>query len=385
MRKLIYSSLTLGLLPAAIYAASMPATAQTTPAPTVTARSWTVLDYNSGHVLASEGADLRIIPASLTKVMTAYLTFEALHDKRLQWDQMVSVSLNAYHVDHSSSKMFIDPKVPVSIKDLAYGLIIDSGNDAAVQLAEAVGGTEDTFAGMMNKKAAELGMKGSHFVNASGLPNPEHYSTAGDLAILSARLIHDFPEEYKIFSIKEFTYNNIKQGNRNLLLYRDPTVDGMKTGFVHGSGYNMIASAKRNGDQRIVTVVAGAENPRSRAEESMKLLAWAFTNFESVKVASKGQHLVTPTIWKGERNTFSAGIDTDLYQTLQKGMAGKVHVEGTVQGKLIAPIAKGAKVGTVRITCDGKVLAELPLVALEEVKEAGFFARMWDAMRMHFA
>jgi D-alanyl-D-alanine carboxypeptidase (penicillin-binding protein 5/6) len=368
-----------------ILAAALPALSQTVPAPVAAARSWTVLDANTGQMLASQEAGLRIIPASLTKVMTAYLVFEAVRDKRLQWDQMVNVSLNAYRVDKSSSKMFIDPKVPVSIKDLTYGLIIQSGNDAAVQLAEAVAGSEETFAAMMNKKALELGMKGSHFMNASGLPHPEHYSTAEDLTILAARLIRDFPEDYKIYSIKEFTYNNIKQGNRNLLLYSDSTVDGMKTGYVNGSGYNLIASAKRNGNQRIITVVTGTASPRVRADESMKLLGWAYSNFESVRVAANGQQLATPTVWKSEQNTFKAGFGADRYETLLKGAGSKIKTEVVLQDKLAAPIAKGAKVGTVKVSFDGKPMAELPLVALEEVKEAGFFARIWDSLRMRFA
>ena len=316
--------------------------------------------------------------------MTAYLVFEAVRDKRLHWDQMVNVSLNAYRVDKSSSKMFIDPKVPVSIKDLTYGLIIQSGNDAAVQLAEAVAGSEETFAAMMNKKALELGMKGSHFMNASGLPHPEHYSTAEDLTLLAARMIRDFPEDYKIYSIKEFTYNNIKQGNRNLLLYSDPTVDGMKTGYVNGSGYNLIASAKRNNNQRIITVVTGTTSPRVRADESLKLLGWAYSNFESVKVASNGQQLATPTVWKSDHESFKAGFGADRYETLSKGASSKIKTEVILQSKLVAPIAKGAKVGTVKVTYDGKPLTELPLVALEDVKEAGFFARIWDSLRMQF-
>ncbi|KRB70640.1 D-alanyl-D-alanine carboxypeptidase family protein [Noviherbaspirillum sp. Root189] len=369
----------------AILAGALPAVAQTVPAPVAAARSWTVLDANTGKTLASQDAGLRIIPASLTKVMTAYLVFEAIRDERLDWDQMANVSLNAYRVDKSSSKMFIDPKVPVSIKDLTYGLIIQSGNDAAVQLAETIAGSEETFAAMMNKKAQELGMKGSHFMNASGLPHPEHYSTAEDLALLAARLIRDFPEDYKIYSIKEFTYNNIKQGNRNLLLYRDPTVDGMKTGYVNGSGYNLIASAKRNGDQRIITVVTGTASPRLRADESVKLLGWAYSNFESVKVATDGQQLVTPAVWKSDQKSFKAGFGADRFETLGKGAGSKIKTDVVLQDKLVAPIAKGTKVGTVKVSYDGKPLTELPLVALEDVKEAGFFARLWDSLLMLFA
>ncbi|SNS51152.1 penicillin-binding protein 6. Serine peptidase. MEROPS family S11 [Noviherbaspirillum humi] len=372
----------------AIAALALPAIAQTVPAPVAAAKSWTVFDASTGRMLASQEPGMRIIPASLTKVMTAYLVFEAIREKRLQWDQMVNVSLNAYRVDKSSSKMFIDPKVPVSIKDLTYGLIIQSGNDAAVQLAEAVAGSEETFAAMMNKKAGELGMKGTHFMNASGLPHPDHYSTAEDLTILAARLIHDFPEEYKIYSIKEFTYNKIKQGNRNVLLYTDPTVDGMKTGYVTGSGYNLIASAKRpgvSGDFRVISVVTGTASPHARGEESRKLLGWAFSNFEAVKVASKGQQVGTPVVWKGTQQTVKVGIAADRYETFAKGAGNKVKTEVVLQDKLMAPLASGSKVGVVKISYDGKPIGEVPVVALEEVKEAGFFARIWDSIRLRFA
>jgi D-alanyl-D-alanine carboxypeptidase (penicillin-binding protein 5/6) len=385
MLKLTISIIARAFVSGAILTGALPAVAQTVPAPAAAAKSWTVLDANTGKTLASQEAGLRIIPASLTKVMTAYLVFEAIRDERLSWDKTVNVSLNAYRVDKSSSKMFIDPKVPVSIKDLTYGLIIQSGNDAAVQLAEAIAGSEETFAAMMNKKARELGMKGSHFMNASGLPHPEHYSTAEDLALLAARLIRDFPEDYKIYSIKEFTYNNIKQGNRNLLLYRDSTVDGMKTGYVSGSGYNLIASAKRNGDQRIITVVTGTASPRLRADESEKLLGWAYANFESAKVATNGQELVTPAVWKSDQESFKAGFGVDHFETLSKGAGTKIKTEVVLQDKLVAPIVKGTKVGIVKVTYGGKPLTELPLVALEDVKEAGFFARLWDSLLMLFA
>lgn len=369
----------------AVFAAVLPATAQSLPAPTVAAKSWALYDAHAGRFLASHDAGTRIIPASLTKVMTAYIVFEALRDKKLHLDQTVAVSLNAYRVDKTSSKMYIDPKVPVSIKDLLYGLIVQSGNDAAIQLAEAVAGSEETFVAMMNAKAAQLGMKGSKFQNASGLPHPDNYSTAEDLALLAAKLIKDFPEEYKIYSVKEFTYNNIKQGNRNMLLYTDPTVDGMKTGYVTGSGYNLIASAKRpvtTGDYRIISVVTGTESARARAQASQSLLNWGFLNFESVKVSAKDQQMATPVIWKGTQPTVKVGFAEDRYETFAKGTASKVKTEIALQGKLTAPLAKGAKVGVAKITHDGKPVAEVPVVALESVGEASFFARMWDTVRM---
>ena len=382
------ASLLGALFSGATLLASLPAAAQTLPAPTIQAKSWALYDPATNRMLGASGPDERIAPASLTKIMTAYLVCEALHDKRLSPDQMVNVSLNAYRVDKSSSKMFIDPKVPVSIKDLLYGLIIQSGNDAAVQLAEAVSGTEDSFAALMNKKAAEIGMKNTHFENASGLPGPQHYSTAADLALLATRVINDYPEEYKIYSIRDFTYNHIKQGNRNLLLYSDPTVDGMKTGHVSASGYNLIASAKRpssSGEYRLIAVVDGAASARDRADAAQKLLSWGYANFEDAKLASKNQVVATPAVWKGMQNTVKAGYLQDRYETVTKGSADKVKTEVVLQNKLVAPIAKGAKIGVAKISFDGKPLTEVPVVALEDVPQAGFFARMWDTVRMMFA
>jgi len=384
----LVSIITSAVLSAACLAASLPAAAQSLPPPAVDAKTWALYDPATGKMVASNEANARIIPASLTKVLTAYIICEALHDKRLHDDQMVNVSLNAYRVDKSSSKMFIDPKVPVSIKDLLYGLIIQSGNDAAVQLAEALSGTEEAFASVMNKKAAELGMKASHFENASGLPGAQHYSTAEDLAVLAGRVIKDYPEEYKIYAIKNWSYNNIKQGNRNMLLYTDPTVDGMKTGHVKESGYNLIASAKRpatSGDYRLIAVVTGAASPRARADDAQKLLSWGYANFEDVKLAAKDATVASPVIWKGLQKTVKVGYAGDRYETIAKGTSDKVKTEVVLQDKLMAPLAKGAKVGVAKVSYNGKPLADVPVVALEEVPQAGFFARMWDTVRLWFA
>jgi D-alanyl-D-alanine carboxypeptidase (penicillin-binding protein 5/6) len=364
------------------------AAAQSSPPPAVAAKTWALYDPGTGKMLASNAANERIIPASLTKVLTAYIICEALHDKRLHAEQMVNVSLNAYRVDKSSSKMFIDPKVPVSINDLLYGLIIQSGNDAAVQLAEALSGTEESFAALMNKRAAELGMKASHFENASGLPGAQHYSTSEDLAILAARVIKDYPEEYKIYAIKNWSYNNIKQGNRNMLLYSDPSVDGMKTGHVKESGYNLIASAKRpgaSGEYRLIAVVTGSASPRARADDAEKLLSWGYANFEDVRLAGKNATVASPVVWKGSQKTVKAGFNDDRYETVAKGTADKVKTEIVLQEKLTAPLAKGARIGTAKVSYNGKPLTEVPIVALEDVPQAGFFARMVDTVRLWFA
>jgi D-alanyl-D-alanine carboxypeptidase (penicillin-binding protein 5/6) len=369
-------------------AAQSPAAAPGSVLPTVQAQTWALYDPVAGKMLASHEAEKRIIPASLTKVLTAYIVCEALHDKRLQEAQKVNVSLNAYRVDKDSSKMYIDPKVPVSIKDLLYGLIIQSGNDAAVQLAEAVSGTEEAFASVMNKKAAELGMKASHFENASGLPGAQHYSTSEDLAVLAARVIHDYPEEYKIYAIKNWAYNNINQGNRNLLLYSDSTVDGMKTGHVRDSGYNLIASAKRpsgSSDYRLIAVVTGSVSAKARAADAEKLLSWGYANFESVKLTAKDAVVGTPVVWKGMQKSVKAGYADDRYETVAKGTGDKMKTEIVMQDKLMAPLAKGAKIGVAKVSYNGKPLVEVPVVALEEVPQSGFFARLIDTVRLWFA
>lgn len=382
----VASALLLSAFPASAAQPMAPAPASVLP--TVQAQTWALYDPVAGKMLASHEADKRIIPASLTKVLTGYIVSEALKEKKLAPDQMVNVSLNAYRVDKSSSKMYIDPKQPVNIKDLLYGLIIQSGNDAAVQLAEAVSGTEEAFASLMNKKAAELGMKASHFENASGLPGAQHYSTSEDLAVLAARVIHDYPEDYKIYAIKNWAYNNINQGNRNLLLYSDPTIDGMKTGHVKESGYNLIASAKRPGDRgeyRLIAVVTGSTSAKARADDAQKLLSWGYANFESVKLAGKDAAVGTPVVWKGTAKTVKAGYADDRFETVAKGTGDKMKTEVVIQDKLIAPLAKGTKIGVAKVSYNGNPLTEIPLVALESVPQSGFFARLWDTVRLWFA
>ena len=294
------------------------AVAQTLPAPTIAAKSWILLDATSGQVIAAQDPNARIEPASLTKVMTAYVTFQALKDKKIDINQMVNVSVKAWKVDASSSKMFIDPATPVKINDLLYGLMVQSGNDAAVALAEAVAGDEAAFVALMNREAERMGMKNTHFANPHGLPSAENYSTAQDLSTLAARVILDFPEFYKIDSVKSFTYNKITQPNRNRLLWLDPTVDGMKTGHTENAGYCMIASAHRPngnaGERRLISVVLGTTSDSSRTQESQKLLNWGFQNFDTVKLYSKGQAIATPEVWKG-----SQGVGQDRLRQRRAG------------------------------------------------------------------
>jgi D-alanyl-D-alanine carboxypeptidase (penicillin-binding protein 5/6) len=368
----------LPLLPAAL--------AQNLPPPTIAARSWLLLDAGSSQVLASQEPAMRIEPASLAKIMTAYLVFQALQDKRITMEQMVTVSRRAWKVGSDGSKMFIDPKTPVSIHDLLYGKIVQSGNDAAVALAETVSGSEDAFVAQMNKTAATMGLKQTHFANAHGLPSPENYSTAQDLAQLASRLINNFPEYYKIYSTKSFTYNRITQQNRNRLLWLDATVDGVKTGHTQAAGYCLIASAKRpngkSGDRRLISVVLGANSDSVRAQESQKLLNWGFLNFDTVKLYAKGQPVLTPPVWKGSQKDVKLGFDHDVYVTVPKGMADRIKPVVERREPLVAPIPQNMRVGTMKLVDEGKTIAEVPLLTLEPVSQATIFGRAWDSLRL---
>ncbi len=362
------------------------AVAQTLPPPDIDANTWILLDVTSNQVIESTKADVQIQPASLTKIMTAYLTFAALRDKKLDLKQSVNVSVNAWKVDGSSSKMFIEPNKPVTIEELLFGLIVQSGNDAAVALAEAVAGSENAFVVLMNREAERLGMKSTRFANPHGLPSPQNYSTARDLSVLAKSLIQDFPDYYKVYySTKSYTYNKITQANRNRLLWLDPSVDGMKTGHTEESKYSLISSASRpNGDsqRRLISVLIGAKSDQVRAQESLKLLNWGYQNFDTVKLYGKGQALASPEIWKGTQATIKIGFDRDVYVTLPKGSASKLKPALERKDPLVAPIAANTKVGTVKMMLDGKVYAEFPVIALEEVPQASIFGRAWDSLRL---
>ncbi|MBR7780807.1 D-alanyl-D-alanine carboxypeptidase family protein [Undibacterium luofuense] len=362
------------------------AVAQTLPAPTVAAKSWLLLDVTSNQVIAAQDPDLRIEPASLTKIMTAYLVFGALRDKKLDLNQSVNVSTRAWKVDSSSSKMFIEPNKPVTINELLYGLIVQSGNDAAVALAEAVAGSEEAFVAQMNREAQRIGMKSSHYGNPHGLPSTENYATARDLSLLASRLISDFPEYYKTYySTKSYTYNKITQPNRNRLLFLDPTVDGMKTGHTEAAGYCLISSAIRpngTGQRRLLSVVTGTASDQVRAQESLKLLNWGYLNFDTVKLYSKGQAIATPEVWKGSQRQVKIGFDRDLYVTLPKGAAANLKPALERKDPLVAPVPLNSKVGTMKMMLDGKVVAEFPVQSLEQVDQAGIFGRAWDSIRM---
>ena len=352
------------------------------PQPQVAAKAWLLLDMTSNQILASQEADSRVEPASLTKLMTAYLVFGALQNKVLSLTQTVPVSTEAYKM--GGSRTFIDPKVPVTVETLIKGMIVQSGNDATVALAEAVGGgTEAGFVAMMNREAQRLGMQNTHFMNASGMPDAQHYTTARDLSKLVTRLIQDYPEQYHYYSIKDFTYNKIKQENRNRLLFIDPTVDGVKTGHTDSAGYCLIASSKR-GQRRLLSVVLGTASMDARAQESLRLLNYGFQYYDAVKVYDANQVISSPEIWKGKGSAVKIGSNKTIYVSLPKGTAERVQANLEVRQPLVAPVEAGQALGTIKFTVDGKVVAEVPATALEAVPVAGVFGRAWDTMRLWF-
>ena len=360
------------------------AMAQTVPAPALSAKAWLLLDETSGQVIASHAATTRIEPASLTKIMTAYVVFEALSKKELSATQLVTVSTRAWKVPAGSSKMFLEPGSKVSVDDLLRGLMIQSGNDAAIALAEAVSGSVEAFVARMNDTAARLGLHATRFASPHGLPDPETYSTASDLSILATRFIRDYPQLYKTYdSAKQFTFNKITQPNRNRLLWLDPSVDGLKTGHTESAGYCIVATAQRpNGadQRRLITVVVGTASDKLRTQESRELLEWGFQGFNTIKLYARGQAVATPEVWKGEHDSLKAGFARDAYVTVPAG--AKVEPVWTPQDPLIAPIAAQSPVGAVRVLVDGKPAMQFPVVALEPVAEAGFAGRAWDSIRL---
>jgi len=351
------------------------------PAPTIAAKAWLAVDVNSGQVLAASNADQPVEPASLTKIMTAYVAFDALKEKRISLDQQVNVSEAAWRT--GGSRMFIEPRKPVTVDQLLQGVIVQSGNDASVALAEAVGGSTSAFVTLMNQEAARLGMKNTHFMNVDGLPDPQHMTTVRDLATLSMRLVADFPEYYHYYSQREFTYNNIKQANRNRLLWADPSVDGMKTGHTDSAGYCLVATALR-GDRRVLTVVVGTDSEATRAEESLKLLNWSFQNFDTVKFFDGAQASLEAKVWEGKTDVAKLGPSHPVWLTVPRGKSSEVKPVVQRIDPLVAPLDQGLKVGTVALTLGDKALSVEPLVVLEPVERAGFFGRMVDVVKRWF-
>ncbi|MEP6484091.1 MAG: D-alanyl-D-alanine carboxypeptidase family protein [Rudaea sp.] len=356
------------------------------PPPSLSAKSWVLMDYATGQILAETNSDQRVEPASITKVMTAYVVSAELAAGKIKLDDQVFISENAWRgggagTDGSTSFLALNSKV--LLKDLLYGMIIQSGNDAAIALAEHVAGSEQTFAELMNQYAQKLGMTGTHYVNASGLPDPNHYSTAHDIALLARATIHDYPEEYKIYAIKEFEWNGITQHNRNSLLWRDASVDGIKTGHTKEAGYCLTTSAKR-GDQRLVAVVMGVSSEKQRADDNQSLLNYGFRFFETHKLYDADKPLATPELWKGAQNTMAVGLGEEVLVTLPRGRYNDLKATIEMPGRLIAPYEKGQKIGSVKVALDGKILVERPLIALNDQPEAGFWGRMSDGIMLWF-
>ena len=350
--------------------------------PALDAKSWLLLEMSSGQVLTSEKPDDRLEPASLTKLMTAYLTFSALRQKTIGRDQLLPVSEKAWKT--GGSKMFVRVDTQVAVDDLIKGMIVQSGNDACVTLAEGIAGSEENFAQMMNREAQRLGMKNSSFTNSTGLPDPNLYTTAHDLSLLASALIRDYPEDYKkYYSMKEYRYSNITQPNRNRLLWIDPSVDGVKTGHTEAAGYCLISSALRD-KRRLLSVVLGTKSDAARASESLKLLNWGFIAYDSVTIFSKDQTVASLRVWKGSQNEVKAGFTADFSIAVPKGYADKVQSQFVAQPRLIAPIQVGQTLGSLKVTVDGKIYGEYPVVALEEVTLAGFFGRLIDTIRLWF-
>jgi serine-type D-Ala-D-Ala carboxypeptidase (penicillin-binding protein 5/6) len=351
------------------------------PTPTLAAKAFVLRDANTGSLLAANNPDMPVEPASLTKVMTAYLTFEAVKQKRLVLIQTLPVSQKAWKVE--GSKMFIDTTMTVTVDELLHGLIIQSGNDAAITLAEGIAGSEELFATLMNKKAAALGMKNSHFVNATGLPDPTHTTTARDLSILANALIRDFPQDYaRLYSQKSYTYNNITQPNRNRLLFIDPSVDGMKTGHTESAGYCLISSAKRS-DFRLISVVLGTTSDNVRAAESQKLLNFGFQFYESKLIYPADKAITRQKVWKGTENEVDLTVAKPVYLTLPQGEYANMKANLRIAKPLEAPLKAHQTVGAVDFSLGGKVVHSVPLVTVHAVEASNIFSRMIDQVRLY--
>ncbi|QNP58295.1 D-alanyl-D-alanine carboxypeptidase family protein [Paenacidovorax monticola] len=355
--------------------------------PEIAARNYLLVDVTAGQVLASKEIEGPVEQASLTKLMTGYLVFDALRAKKITLEQKLPVSVRAWKMP--GSRMFIDPKMQVAVDDLLKGMIVQSGNDATVALAEGVGGTVENFVKLMNDQAKALGMTGTSYKNPEGLTEPGHTTTAKDLSILARRLMQDFPEYMHYYSTKHYSYPGTPASNgnnRNMLLFRDPTVDGLKTGHTEAAGYCLVATSKRDfpnvGHRRLLSIVLGAASENARANESQKLLNWGYTAFDAVKLFDAGQPVATPAVWKGKTSTIKIGRTEPIVVTVPSGSAGKVTTQIVRQDPLVAPFTQGQSVGTLKVLLGEQTLAEVPLVALEGVEQAGILGRAWDAIRL---
>ncbi len=379
------------LVAAATTVAPLLAQAQALQPPEMAARQYLLMDLTTGQVLAERDADTATDPASLTKLMTAYIVFGALRDKKLTLEQSIAVSVRAWDERKGDpSLMFIDTTMRPTVDELLHGMIVVSGNDASVALAEAVGGSLDVFVGMMNRQAQAWGLKNTVFKNVTGTTETGHKSSARDIGIVASRIVRDFPQYYRYYGLKEYTYNKIRQDNRNLLLRRDATVDGMKTGFTDAAGYCLVASAAREypnlgagNKRRLISVVLGTANRDARLNESQKLLNWGFTAFDPVRLFEAGKPIVTPEVWKGKERQAKLGAEGSVVIAVPRGEGDKLKTEIARTDPLVAPLAKGQRVGTLKVTtAAGAPVAEVPLVVQEAVEQAGIFGRAWDAVRL---
>jgi len=366
---------------------ALSAAAQTLQAPEIAARSYVLLDVTANQILAQKDIDMPVEPASLTKLMTAYLVFDALRNQKIDLKQTLPVSERAWKMP--GSRMFIDPKMQVPVEDLIKGMIVQSGNDATMALAEGVGGSVERFVKMMNEQAKILGMKSTSYKNPEGLAEAGHTTTARDLSVLATRLMHDFPDYVTYYAIKHYRYPGTpaaNDSNRNSLLFRDPTVDGLKTGYTDAAGFCLVATARRDvagvGSRRLLSVLLGAASENARANESQKLLNWGYTAFESVKLFDGNQAVVTPSIWKGTQATVGLGQPRPIIVAVPVGSSGKLTTEVARPDPLVAPLTKWQAVGTLKVSTQGQVVAEVPLLALQEVEQAGVIGRAWDALRL---
>jgi serine-type D-Ala-D-Ala carboxypeptidase (penicillin-binding protein 5/6) len=348
-------------------------------APAIAAKSYILVDYNSGRIIAQNNAEMPVAPASITKIMTAYVVFSELEEENIRLNDLATISKKAWKT--KGSRMFIKVNSKVSIEDLLQGMIIQSGNDASVALAEHIAGSEETFAALMNQHAQELGMHNTNFLNSTGLPNPDHKTSAKDLSILAKALIKRFPQYYKWYSTKEFTYNKIKQPNRNKLLWRDKSVDGMKTGYTKDAGYCLVSSAKRN-NMRLISVVLGTNSTESRAQESQKLLNFGFRFFESHVIYPINKALKNIRIYKGERENLPVGVAKEIAVTIPRGQYKNLKPSINIKTLIEAPIQKGQEIGKVEIKLDGKLLDSSPLIALETILEGSLWQQAKDSALM---
>ena len=374
--------------------------AQSPQTPEVAARAYLLLDVSANQVLAAKDIDMAVEPASLTKLMSAYLVFEALRTKKIDLKQTLPVSERAWKMP--GSRMFIDPTMQVPVEDLIKGMIVQSGNDATMALAEGVGGTSERFVQMMNDQAKVLGMKATGYKNPEGLTEAGHTTTARDLSLLATRLMADFPDYVGFYAIKKYRYPGTpaaNDSNRNLLLFRDPTVDGLKTGYTESAGYCMVATARRDfshlanpsapagspamaGSRRLLSIVLGTANENARANESQKLLNWGYTAFEAVKLFEADQAVVTSSVWKGTKNTVKVGRPQAIIASVPAGSMAKLKTQLVRTEPLVAPISKGQQLGVLKISVGDQLLGEVPLLALEAVEQAGVLGRAWDSVRL---